>query len=226
MKLAGGLKDEASKISEDSLRISAAMCLPMGIGLSVLADPVIRLLYSDVHESGPMLLFTLGFASIFVCMYLMSTAVLQAAGKEKLTLISIVIGGAVKIAVNYILVGNPDINIYGAPIGTIACYFSMCAMNYVFMCRSLDKAPRLSRVLLRPVLATLIMAAVAYGVYLLMSGILAPTGRLSTALDLCVAIAAAVIAYAVFAIKLRAITAEDMTLIPKGDKIAKLLHMK
>ena len=102
----------------------------------------------------------------------------------------------------------------------------MCAMNYVFMCRSLDKAPRLSRVLLRPVLATLIMAAVAYGVYLLMSGILAPTGRLSTALDLCVAIAAAVIAYAVFAIKLRAITAEDMTLIPKGDKIAKLLHMK
>lgn len=226
MKLAGGLKDEASKISEDSLRISAAMCLPMGIGLSVLADPVIRLLYSDVHESGPMLLFTLGFASVFVCMYLMSTAVLQAAGKEKLTLISIVIGGAVKIAVNYILVGNPDINIYGAPIGTIACYFSMCAMNYVFMCRSLDKAPRLSRVLLRPVLATLIMAAVAYGVYLLMSGILAPTGRLSTALDLCVAIAAAVIAYAVFAIKLRAITAEDMTLIPKGEKIAKLLHMK
>lgn len=226
MKIANGRKDEAAKISEDSLRISAAVCLPMGIGLSVLSEPIITLLYSDVHESGPMLLFTLGFASIFVCMYLMSTAVLQAAGKEKLTLISIIVGGVVKIVVNYFLVGDPDINIYGAPIGTIACYFAMCAMNYLFMCKSLDKAPKLDRVLLRPVLATLIMAAVAYGVYLLASGVVAPTGRLSIALDLCVAIVAAVAAYAFFAIKLRAITAEDMTLIPKGDKIAKLLHMK
>ena len=44
-------------------------------------------------------------------------------------------------------------------------------------------------------------------------------------LDMCVAIAAAVIVYAVAVIKLRAITADDMKLIPKGDKIAKLLHM-
>lgn len=225
MKLANGSREEASKISEDSLRISAAVCLPMGIGLSVLCDPIIRLLYSDLHESGPMLLFSLGFASVFVCLYLMSTAVLQAAGKEKLTLISIIVGGVVKIGVNYVLVGDPDINIYGAPIGTLCCYFAMCAMNYVFMCRSLDKAPRLGRVMGRPILATVIMAAVAYGAYTLCSMFLAPVGRLSIAIDLCVAIALAVVAYAFFAIKLRAITAEDMALIPKGEKIAKLLHM-
>ncbi len=225
MKMANGNKDEASKISEDSLRISAAVCLPMGIGLSVLSEPIIKLLYSDVHESGPMLLFALGFASIFVCLYLMSTAVLQAAGKEKLTLISIVVGGVVKIAVNYVLVGTPEINIYGAPIGTLCCYFAMCAMNYFFMYKSLDKAPRLGKVLGRPLLATVIMAAVAYAVYLLCSSFLAPVGRLSIAVDLCVAIALAVVAYVIFAVKLRAITADDMALIPKGDKIAKLLHM-
>lgn len=226
MKLANGSRNEASKISEDSMRISAAVCLPMGIGLSVLCDPIIRLLYSDLHESGPMLLFYLGFASIFVCMYLMSTAVLQAAGKEKLTLISILVGGVVKIGVNYVLVGDPDINIYGAPIGTLCCYFAMCAMNYVFMCRSLDKAPSLGRVLGRPLLATAIMAVVAYGAYTLCAAVLAPVGRLSIAVDLGVAIVLAVIAYAIFAIKLRAITAEDMSLIPKGDKIARLLRMK
>lgn len=226
MNLSNGKRDDASKISEDSLRIAAAICLPMGVGLSVLSDPIIRVLYSDLHESGPMLLFTLGFASIFVCMYLMSTAVLQANGNEKLTLISILTGGLVKIVVNYILVGNPDINIYGAPIGTLCCYLAMCIMNYIFMCKKLDKAPKLGRVLGRPLLSTLIMAVVAYGVYTLCASVLAPVGRLNLIVDLGAAIVAAVAVYVVFAIKLRAITAEDMSLIPKGQKIARILHMK
>lgn len=224
--LSNGKKDAASKISEDSLRIAAAICLPMGVGLSVLSDPIIRLLYSDLHESGPALLLVLGIASIFVCMYLMSTAVLQATGNEKLTLISIITGGIVKITVNYFLVGDPDINIYGAPIGTLCCYISMCAMNYAFMCKKLDKAPKLGRVLGRPLLSTIIMAVVALGAYTVCTAIAAPTDRLMLTLDLCIAIVAAVAVYAVFAIKLRAITAEDMSLIPKGDKIARLLHMR
>mgnify|MGYP000274244354 FL=1 len=45
------------------------------------------------------------------------------------------------------------------------------------------------------------------------------------ALVMCVAIGVAVIVYAVSVIKLRVITTEDMKLIPKGEKIAKLLHM-
>lgn len=45
------------------------------------------------------------------------------------------------------------------------------------------------------------------------------------ALVMCIAIGVAVIVYAVSVIKLRVITTEDMKLIPKGEKIAKLLHM-
>lgn len=41
-----------------------------------------------------------------------------------------------------------------------------------------------------------------------------------------VAIAVGVIVYIIAAVQTRAITAEDMSLIPKGDKIAKMLHVR
>ena len=44
-------------------------------------------------------------AAFFVCMSMMCNAILQAAGKERLPIISILIGGAVKIGVNWVLVG-------------------------------------------------------------------------------------------------------------------------
>lgn len=217
-------KAQAGKISEDSLRISMAVALPMGVGLSVLSVPIMNVIYPTAHEAGGLLLCLLGIASVFVCFSLMSTAVLQASGNEKLTLYSIIAAGLVKICVNWFIIAIPSVNIYGAPIGTICCYVTMCVMNIIFINRSLDNKLSVRNVFLRPAVPSLIMGVVAYGVYFLCGMILAP-GRLTMAIGMCAAIAVAVIVYAVAVIKLRAITAEDMALIPKGDKIAKLLHM-
>ena len=46
------------------------------------------------------------------------------------------------------------------------------------------------------------------------------------ALCMLVAVAAAVIVYFVSVIALRGITREDMKLIPGGEKVAKILHMR
>ena len=40
------------------------------------------------------------------------------------------------------------------------------------------------------------------------------------------AILAAVVVYAVLVVAMKAVTREDMQLVPKGEKIANLLHMK
>ena len=216
---------QAGKISEDSLRISMAVALPMGVGLAVLSEPIMNVIYPTAHEAGGLLLCLLGIASVFVCFSLMSTAVLQASGNEKLTLYSIIAGGLVKITINWFIIAIPSVNIYGAPIGTICCYVTMCVMNIIFINRSLDKKLSFKNVFLRPAVPSLIMGIAAYGVFYLCCMFIAPDGRLAMALDMCIAIAVAVIVYAVTVIKLRAITAEDMALIPKGDKIARLLHM-
>lgn len=225
-RLALGNKSEASEISEDSLRISMALSLPMGVGLAVIAEPAMTVLYPGSNEAGPMLLCVLGIASIFVCFSLMTTAVLQASGKEKLTVWSIITGGLVKIAVNWVLVAIPDVNIYGAPVGTLCCYVTMCVMNMIFIATSFEKRPSVINIIVRPAFATALMGAVAYAVYSIVGQLVDYGSRLYMTVGMCAAIAAAMLIYVVAAIRLRAVTAKDMELIPKGEKIAKLLKMK
>ncbi len=217
---------DASKVAEDSLRISTALALPMAVGLAVMAYPIMNVVYVDSHESGPMLLCLLGIASFFVCFSLMTTAILQAQGREKLTMYSIIAGGLVKIAVNWFLVAIPEINIVGAPIGTISCYLTMCVLNYIFMCTGKDMRPNIVKIFARPTLASAIMGVTAWGAYNLCGMFIAPDSRLTMTICLCAAVAAAMLVYFAAIIMLRGITAEDMKLIPKGEKIAKLLHMK
>ena len=73
---------------------------------------------------------------------------------------------------------------------------------------------------------TIVMAVCAFGVYSLCNVFGGNPGHFLMTVYLAVSIGAAVIVYAVMIIITRSITAEDMKLIPKGEKIAKLLRMK
>ncbi len=219
--------EETGAIAEGSLRISTVVALPMGIGLSVLASPIVSTLYPDTHEMGATILVYLGVASFFVCIALVTNAILQANGNERLPIISMLVGGCVKIAANLLLVGNPAVNILGAPIGTIACYVVICALNCFFIRRKLRCPPSYRRVFLRPLVSSLIMGAAAWASYGLLSRLLTVEGsRMMTALAMCVAIAVAVVIYLVLIIATRAVTLEDMKLIPKGEKLARVLRIR
>ena len=220
-----GRRGEASRIAENSLRIAVVLALPMGVGLSVLAGPIMNTVYPGSHGSGPELLTIMGAASFFVCMALMMNAILQAGGNEKYPIYSMIAGGVVKIAVNWFLVADPDINIIGAPIGTLSCYAVMCVMNFIFLCRCLPEKPSLRRILLRPVAASALMGLTAWAVYGLGARFLGG-GGLMGAVSMLAAIGAAVVVYLVLTIALRAVTYEDMKLIPKGEKLARVLHIK
>ena len=223
-------EDEAGEISESSLRIAALVTMPMGVGLFVLSGPIFRTIYWGSNPVGPALLRMLGIAAFFVCMSMMCNAILQAAGKERLPIVSILVGGAVKIGVNWMLVGDPRINITGAPIGSICCFATICAVDYLFLCRTLARRPRLSRVLGAPLLSCAVMGAAARTVYALLERALshgrAPLDRMPMAAAMLVAIAAAVAVYAVMISVTGALTREDMALIPHGEKIGRLLRLK
>ena len=223
---AKGDKESAARISEDSMRIAAVIALPMGVGLSVMSEPIMKGFYPGSHHAGPVLLAIMGAAAFFVCMLLMENAVLQASGKEKYTMITMIVGGLVKIAVNWVLVARRPINIYGAPIGTLASYIAMCAMNLLFMSASLEKAPRLGRILFKSVFCSAVMGLSAWAVYGLALRVIHLPGRLGMLLCMFLAMAAAVLVYLICVVATSAVTREDLELIPGGAKIATVLHMK
>ena len=216
---------ESCEIGESCVRIASIICLPMGVGLSVLSYPIVNVVYPSSHEAGASLLMLLGIASVFVCWALISNAVLQAHGNERYPVYSMIVGGLVKIGVNWVLVGNPEIGIIGAPIGTICCYFVMCLMNFIFLRRCMERKPSLKRMILRPLISSLVMGAAAWAVYGLASIVLGE-GWTRMALAMVCGVGVAVVVYLVLIIVTKAVTLEDMKLIPKGEKLAKLLHIK
>ena len=224
--LAKGDRKTAGVVSEDSMRISAFLAIPMGVGLAVLAGPIMDVLYPGSHAAGAGLLQVMGIASFFVCLVLMENAILQASGREKLTMVTLITGGIIKIVINWFLVARRDINIYGAPVGTLCSYSAMAAMDYVFMCRTLDHRPRLLRVFSGPMAASALMGLTAWGVYGLCQRALMGSHRIGTLIAMCAAIGAAVVVYLITAIVFKAVTKEDMKLIPGGEKIARILHMR
>lgn len=223
---ARGHRAEAMKTAEDSMRISAAIALPMGVGLAVMSKPIMDLLYPNSNVAGPGLLSIMGIASFFVCLVLMENAVLQASGKERLTMLTLISGGVIKIVVNWFLVAQPGINIYGAPVGTLVSYFLMAAMDFVFLCVTLRQTPRMLRIFAGPVGASLLMGLSAWAVYGLAGRFLNTGTYLGLAAAAGLAILVAVVVYLVSVIAMRVITKEDMSLIPGGDKVAKILHMR
>ena len=223
---ARGDKGTAGKISEDSMRIAAVIAMPMGVGLSVMSEPIMRGFYPTSHLAGPGLLAIMGAASFFVCLLLMENAVLQASGKEKYTMITMIVGGLVKIGVNWVLVARRSINIYGAPIGTLASYVAMCALNLLFMRASLERTPRLGRIFSKSVFCCTVMGFAAWAIYCLSLRAIRIPGQFGMILCMLLAMAAAVVIYLICVVATSAVTREDLELIPGGGKIASFLRMK
>ena len=226
----------AARITGSALRITALLSFPMGVGLFVLGTPIIRLLFPslNVEVAGP-LLSTLGIATPFVCMVLVCNSVLQAHGFINLPVIVMVLGGIVKIVNNYNLVGA--IGIAGAPVGNILCFGLALVLDLVVITRVIPNRPRLLPIFAKPAVASAVMGGAAWAVYGLLSRILSSeqvdqagqtvraVSRMGNAAGIFLAIAVAGVVYLVLVIALRAISRDDLALMPKGDKLARLLRL-
>ena len=216
----------AQRITESAMRMAALIALPCGFGLLALGGPIMELIALgnvDTDIAGP-ILSILGVASIFVCFQLVGTAILQANGIVNLPIITVIIGGVTKIVVNYILVGNPKIMIFGAPVGTLCCFAVISTLNLLIIKRGVPNPPRYLVALAKPLLASVVMAAAAWGSHGLLARVLhGSLGRdmLATA----GAILVGVVVYAVLVLALRTLTREDLEMMPGGKKLARVLHI-
>ena len=170
----------------------------------------------------------LGIACIFICLMNLTNAILQTYGKEHLPIITVIIGGITKIILNYVLVGNPAINIHGAPISTLCCYAVIVMLNLAFVWKYSLKKPHYLQLFAKPVLASVLMGGAAWAVHGLTLRVL--TGGEyaygANALATIIGIGAGVVVYAILVIALQILRAEDLRSMPHGEKLAALLHLK
>ena len=215
----------ARHTEESAVRTMALITMPCAVGLAVLAEPIIRLLASNygaesVATATPILMY-LGIAVIFNSTVLLFNAIMQAHGDVTTPVVNMLIGGIVKVIVNYILVGIPALNIVGAAIGTVICYLTITILDLIAMRRTVTTRPVIFRNIIRPGLAALLMGAATVLSYRVLARLVS-----SNTVACLGALVIAVIAYAILVLALQCITYEDCMLFPKGEKIAKILHIR
>ena len=161
-------KEGVAKNMTNCFKYAMMLALPAGIGITILAEPIMNIIYfktPDEANAGAPLLAVYGIAVILYAVVAISNSILQSFGQVNKPLISLCVGGAIKCVLNALLVGVESINIMGAPIATCVCYVVMIAMNLVFMRKYLVGCGAIITNTLKIAAASVIMGAFAYFIY-------------------------------------------------------------
>jgi len=188
------------------MRFAFLIGLPCSVGMSVLAEPLMRFFYQgSISEEqlvlGGELLTMSGLTIILFTVVQATTSVLQGLGKQRIPMYTLVAGVVCKIVLNYVLIAIPSINIHGAPIASIVCYTVSMLPNLYYMLKYTESKMNWKGWIIRPGLATATMGIAVWALRELL-----PFGRLI----LIAQVAVGVVVFAVTALAVKAVTREDL----------------
>jgi stage V sporulation protein B len=203
------------------LKITTLFTVPAGLGLSFLARPILNLLFSgrpqEVAVATP-LLNILGFAVILVAICVPIDSMLQAIGRPDLPVKFLLIGASIKLTLNYIIIAIPSINIKGAAISTLVCYIVIITLSFTALCRNTKIIPNITNVFIKPIFAAALCISSALLTYNILSKILFE--KLTTVISLILG----VVFYAIILILIKAISKDELLMLPNGKNIANILE--
>ncbi len=217
MAWTSGDKDSIKKNIESILKVIALIALPAGIGIMSLSPQIVDLLYNTEASITVKLLFILGAAACFAGLTTPLTNLLQAIGKPGVPVRNIAVGAVIKIVTNYILVGIPEINILGAPIGTMLCYLYIAVADVICLIKYSGVKFSLYSAIFKPFVAAICCGAAAFGVNKIVSGVIG-SGTISTFISLIFAVLVYILALSL----IKCINENDIKTLAKGDKLVRI----
>ena len=219
--------DKSVRETEESAsRITGLLSLPCAVGLTVLARPIMALLGGYEGEQLELSAQFMAIQGITVFLYAIiqyTNALLQSHGYVNIPVINMLTAGVVRLVLVYVMVGNPNLGLMGAPLGAFIGYLLIAVLNLVAIQLKVEQKPKLLKNLLRPAMPALVMGVAVFFCYRALVSVIGIDG--SRVILAGAPIAVGVIVYFVCVVLMKSITREDCLLLPKGEKIAKLLKL-
>ncbi len=216
----GDRKGVRKKVAK-SVKVTMLVSIPAAVGIGVLARPIMQVIFNQPEslEISSSLLTVTSVSIIFYGLSTLTQAVLQSIGK----MITPIVHAAVALAIHAALMAamllylDKEYRMYYYVIATVLYSVIVSILNGHSLRKYLKYKQEKDKTFLRPVFASAIMGAAAYGVY---HGIyyLVPVNLVALA----VAVIVAVLVYFVLIIMLRAVTQEELKSMPKGHLLIKM----
>ena len=123
-----------------------------------------------------------------------------------------------KLILNLILVPIPSIGVNGAAWASVACHAGAFSIAITALRKNIKLNLTFSQFVIKPIIAVTIMGICSYFIYSVLSGIIIEN------LATIIAIISAVIIYGLAIIVLKVFSKDELSMLPYGNKICKILE--
>lgn len=204
-----------------SLLTTIVIVLPCVVGMVVFADPILKLMFPNAPD-GAFIMQICVLATIFTAMEQTINGALQGLGKIFVPAAALTIGVLLKLILNLVLVPIPREvfplgGVVGAAFATDICHLVAFCIVFTVLRRTVNLKMSFSKMIIKPLIASGMMAVVSYGLFILIKGII--PFKLATIIALIVA----VIVYVLSIFILKIFNEEDILMLPMGSKIYAIL---
>ena len=203
-----------------TFRVGMLISIPAAVGIGVLGDPIIRMLFPSYAEGG--VLLTVGaFSIVLLALSQIITGILQGIGRLRIPMIGALCGLVVKIICNYFLIGIPDLNVVGAVLATTACYLVAVIVNMTMLVRETGAHLDFMGGFIKPAIAS---AGMGVGCLLVYKLLVRVAG--SNTLGVLASILVSMAVYFALLLLLRAANRDDILLLPMGGRLVRVLERR
>lgn len=141
---------------ETAVKVSTVIALPSMFGLFYMSGQILNLLFPG-HADGQFILKYAALTIPFIILTQSSTAILQGTGHYIYPIINLIIGCMFKVVITLILVPIPELNIYGAIIGSLTAYIVTTVLNMITMSKKLNISINYYETTIKPAYSAVLM---------------------------------------------------------------------
>lgn len=204
------------------IRFTMIITIPCAVGLSVLAEPIINLLFSGDAAMAAGMLHVGTISVVFYSLSTLTNGILQGINRMKIPVRNAFISLIIHIGALYVMLEFMDLNIYAVVYANVLFSFLMCMLNNLSIRKYMKYRQEWVKTFAIPAGASAIMGLI---IFLLYQGIAPLIGNTAS---VGIAIAVGVVVYFVLLIVLRGVDERELQSIPGGHliiKAAKLMKM-
>lgn len=213
----GARKEVHNKIHL-AVRFAMIIAIPSFVGFTVLASPILQLLFSDAHKTPAYVMMIGAISVVFYCLSTITNAILQGINHMTAPIHNAAKALVIHLVALLIMLIAFRWNIYAVVVANVIFSGIMCFLNEKEIRRAVGYRQEIKQTFVLPGIAAVIMGICSYVFYLLFDAIMG--GKVAIILALFIAL----VSYGISLLLLGGLSEDEIMALPKGTLIARYLR--
>ena len=207
---------------ESAVKMNMLVMIPCAVGLAVLADPIIHLLFPTATALGGKLLTVGSITVVFYGLSTLSNGILQGLGKMNLPVRHALIAVIIQAIALFIMLAITPMKAYALVMAMVVFSFIVCVLNTRAIKKYAGYTQEYRVAFFKPFVSSVFMGIAAFVTYKVCHMFTAALGAyIGNALAVLIAIMVAVVVYMAAVVKTNAVSEAEMLAMPKGTVLVR-----